>query len=77
MCIPSFLYLCFVMVWMLARIPDFGRFLPLTRLAGCAWPHGHARPKTSLIAHAKTSTPTDGLDELEREREHSLAKYEF
>jgi len=29
------------------HIPDFGRFLPLTRLSGCAWPHGHARPKTS------------------------------
>jgi hypothetical protein len=41
--------------------PEYGRFLPRTRLTGCAWPIGHARPKTSLIAHAKTSSPTDGF----------------
>jgi hypothetical protein len=42
----------FVPILALVSIPEFGRFFPLTRLSGCAWPHGHARPKTSLVAHA-------------------------
>jgi hypothetical protein len=37
-------------VWAIRSLPDFGRFLPLMRLTGCARPRGRARPKTSLIA---------------------------
>ena len=56
---PSFVHLRFVVVCLLGSIPDFGRFYGSH--GGC-FGGSPCSPKTSLIAHAKTSSPTDGLD---------------
>ena len=59
---PSFVHWCFVVVLPLGSIPDFGRFYGSH---GAVLPAVPCSPKTSLIAHANTSSPTDGLDGLD------------
>ena len=53
----SFVHRRFVVVAPRGCIPDFGRFYGSR--GGCEWKP--RSPKTSLIAHAKTSSPTDGF----------------
>ena len=59
--IPPFVHRPFVEVCLLCGIPDIGRFFLLTQASGLRVSYRPCSPKTSLIAHAKTSSPTDGL----------------
>jgi hypothetical protein len=49
---PSLVHKGFAAVLPSRYAPEYGRFLPLTRLTSCAWPIGHARPKNLLVADA-------------------------
>ena len=50
----------FIVVRPLCGIPDYGRFYGSRGPTSGSWPRS---PKTSRLAHAKTSSPTDGFND--------------
>jgi len=61
---PSFVCNGFVTICPLCGIPEFGRFLPLVRLAGCAWPKAMLAQKPPSSLTRQTGSHTDGLEFL-------------